>query len=52
MKASLRVLILNGNPIERVPPEISNLRSQLRILGLASTLIRELPIEIRKLRLQ
>lgn len=41
-------LIMNNNPLEVIPPEINRL-SNLRKLGIANTLVRQLPIPITEL---
>ena len=49
MHDNLRIFILNGNPIKEVPADIWKLKDKLKILGLASTNITELPYEISEL---
>lgn len=46
----LEVLILNDNPLESLPSQIYHLR-ELRILGMASTKIKELPHQVMKMNL-
>jgi Leucine-rich repeat (LRR) protein len=49
IQSSLKVLILNNNPITELSPSISKLE-KLEVLGIASTLINKLPNQIVDLR--
>ena len=49
MRASLKVLVLNDNPLMELPVEIG-LLSNLHILGIARTKVQKLPNQIVSLK--
>ena len=49
LSRSLKVLILNNNPLEELVAEIS-LLAKLEVLGIASTKVKKLPNQIVDLR--